>query len=290
MQNLLLVAVAGLVIGAIYSLAGMGIVLVKRVTGVVNLAQGEFYVIGALTAATGLASGLPAVLAVALGVTAAAVLGAFEEVALLRRMKGASTAVLLLATVAFAITLSGAEMLLWGRDPRTIGDFVPGGVLSLGGVQLQAQGALLIAVTIALGVGLHLFIEKTGAGHAMTAVAEDPVGAYITGLNVSRLRLVGLLLAGALGGLAGAVALPLVLVDFTMGLGIALKGLIASMLGGDSIRGAMVAGLAVGALESVTVRYGSDLYRDVVVFGVLVVAIVALPWLTAVKTRRGIVA
>lgn len=284
METFLLVTLAGVTIGATYALLGIGIVLGIRVTKVVNLAQGEFYVIGAMVATTVVAAGLPVLVALLVAPVLAAVVAGAEEVFLLRRMKGASGPILLLTTVAFAIVLSGTELLVWGRDPRTMQAFVPGGFLEFGIVRIQAQGLLLIGLAVGAGVGLHLFIERTGTGRAMTAVAEDPDGAHMTGLNVSALRLGGLMLAGALGGLAGAVALPLVLVDFTVGLSLALRGFVAAVLGGGTIRGAMIGGLALGALESVTVRYASDLYRDVVVFAVLVLVILALPRLA--KLRR----
>jgi branched-chain amino acid transport system permease protein len=285
LESFLLVTLAGTTIGAIYALLGIGIVLVIRVTRVVNLAQGEFYVIGALVTTSVVAAGIPIFVAVVCAVLVASLIAAAEEVLLLRRMTDASAPIQLLTTVALAIVLSGAALLIWGRDPRTLPAFVPGGQLEFGILQIKAQGLLLIAFALAAGAGLHLFIEKTGTGRAMSAVAEDPEGAQMTGLNVFNLRLGGLMLAGALGGLAGAIALPLVLADFTLGLGLALRGFVAAVLGGLTIRGATLGGLVLGALESLTVRYASDLYRDVVVFGVLVVVILAGPQIASLRRK-----
>lgn len=285
METFLLVTVAGITIGSIYALLGIGIVLAMRVTRVVNLAQGEFYVIGALVTTTVVAAGMPIPVALGAAVLVASLVAGAEEVVLLRRMKDASAPIQLLTTVGLAILLSGAALLIWGRDPRTLDAFVPGGQLRVGILQINAQGLLLIALAVAAGVGLHLFIEKTGTGRAMSAVAEDPEGAQMTGLNVFNLRLGGLMLAGALGGLAGAVALPLVLADFTLGLGLALRGFVAAVLGGLTIRGALLGGLILGALESLTVRYASDLFRDVVVFGVLVVVILVGPRIGSLRRK-----
>lgn len=274
MQTLLVVTIAGITIGAIYSLLGIGIVLAVRVTKVINLAQGEFYVIGAFIMTTLAALGVPLLVAVAAAILVGALVAGAEEVVLLRRMREASQPIRLLTTVGLSILLSGTVLLIWGRNPRTLPSFLDPAMVSIGPLQVTSQGILLVVTTLVAGYGLHLFLERTQMGRAMTATAEDPDGAQMTGLNVSALRLNGIMLAGALGGLAGAFALPLILIDFSMGLPLALRGFVAAVLGGMTVRGALIGGLVLGALESLVVRYASDLYRDVVVFGVLVAVLV----------------
>lgn len=284
MEQLLTVAQPGMVIGAVYALTGLGIVLAMRVTRVVNLAQGDLFIVGAFVASTALAAGLPAPVAVLAAVAVGIAVAAIEEVVLLRRMRGASQPILLLTTVAFALTLQGVQVLVWGRDPRTIGSFISGGA-QLGGVRIGWQSTALIVVAVLVAIGLSAFLDRSTTGRAMAAVAEDPDAARMTGIDVFRLRLLGLAIAGAIGALAGALALPLLLVDFTRGLGIALRGFVAAVAGGTSVVGTLIAGLALGVAEAIAVRYLSSLFSDVIVFGALVVVVLALPHISTLRGR-----
>lgn len=284
MTDFFVVTFPGMTVGAVYAVLGLGIVLAMRVTRVVNLAQGEFYVVGAMVTSTLVAMGLPFLAAVAAAVVVGAALGAVEESLLLRRMRGASGTILLLTTVAFAISLQGVQVLAWGRNPRSSAPAIPG-VINVGGVRMQWQAMLLIALAVLVTAGLIAFLDRSRTGKAMAAVAEDPDGARVTGVDVFRLRLLGLVVAGAIGGLIGAIALPLFLVDFTRGLGLSLRGFVAAVAGRTTVSGTLVAGLAIGAAETLTVRYLSSLFSDVFVFGVLVVIILALPALNQLRTR-----
>lgn len=284
MADVLTVSLPGLVTGAVYSLMGLGIVLAMRVTRVVNLAQGEFFVVGAFVTSTALAAGVPAALAVLLAVCVTGVLAAGEETLLLRRMPDASQPILLLTTVALAITLQGVQIVLWGRNPRTTGSFVPGDI-RIDTVRVDGQSVALIGLAVVVAVALAAFLDRSATGRAMAAVAEDTDAARMTGIDVFRLRLLGLLIAGVVGGLAGALALPLLLVDFSRGLGLALRGFVAAVAGGTSVIGTLVAGLLLGIAEALAVRYLSSLFSDVIVFGALVVVVIALPWLSAMRMR-----
>jgi branched-subunit amino acid ABC-type transport system permease component len=285
MADFLTVSFNGLTIGAVYALMGLGIVLTMRVTRVANLAQGEFYVVGALLLTTLMAAGLPVGVAVVISVLTGAALGGIQEFGVLRRMRGASSPVLLLSTVAVALVLQGIAVLTWGRDPRTISPYLPG-VLEVGGVRMSWQGIALVAAAVVVAGALVYYLDVSRPGKAMAAVAEDPDGARVTGIDVNRIRLVGLVVAGGIGAFAGAIAIGLVLVDFTLGLGLALRGFVAAVAGRMSVVGTLVAGLVLGVAESVVVRYGSSLFRDVIVFGVLVAVVLLLPRLQQQRMRK----
>lgn len=284
MSDFFVVTFPGLTVGAVYAILGLGIVLAMRVTRVVNLAQGEFYVVGAMLTSTLVPLGLPYAAAAVVAMVVGGALGALEESGLLRRMRGASGPVLLLATVAFALSIQGVLVLTWGRNPRSGAPAIPG-ALELGGVRLQWQAVLLIVVAVLVAAGLTVFLDRSRTGKAMTAVAEDPDGARVMGIDVFRLRLLGLIVAGAIGGLAGSIALPLVLVDFSRGLGLSLRAFVAAVAGRTSVAGTLVAGLGIGAAETLAVRYLSSLFSDVFVFGLLVVIVLLLPSLHQLRAR-----
>jgi branched-chain amino acid transport system permease protein len=270
---------SGATVGATYALAGLGILIALRVTRVVNLAQGEFYVVGALLAATLATAGVPLILGILAGALAGAGLGAGEELIVLRRMRNATPPIMLLSTVAVATLLAGAELLVWGQDPRSTPVLI-GGRVVLGGVRLPAQSLLLVGLSIGVAVACWMVLERTSSGRAMSAIAEDPDAARLTGIDVLRLRLRGLAAAGAIGGAAGAIAVPLFLVDFNSGLELALRGFIAAAISGSTALGTLAAGLGIGILEALAVRYISPVFDDVTTFGILVIAVLMAP-----KTR-----
>ncbi|HEY8524066.1 MAG TPA: branched-chain amino acid ABC transporter permease [Acidimicrobiales bacterium] len=287
MSDLLTVAWAGLTVGASYALVALGIVIAQRVTRVVNLAQGEFSVLGGFTTATLTAAGWPVALALVPAAALGGALAAVQEWALLRRLRDATGPILLLTTVALAVTFQGAEVLLWGRDPRTGPVLVSGDPVVLGGLRMSRQSLALVALAVVLTLVAHAVIDRSATGKAMSAVAEDPDAARMTGIDVYRLRLLGLVLAGTIGGLAGAVALPLFLVDFSRGLALSLKGFVAAVLGGSSVGGALAGGLALGVIEALTVRYVSDLFSDVATSLVLIAVVLAGPYVGRVRAMVG---
>jgi branched-chain amino acid transport system permease protein len=276
---------SGATVGATYALTGLGILIALRVTRVVNLAQGEFYVVGALLAATLAGAGVPLLLGILAGALAGAALGAGEELVVLRRMRNATPPIMLLSTVAVATLLAGGELLVWGQDPRSTPVLI-GGRLSIGGLHLPAQSLLLVGLSIAVAIACWIVLERTSSGRAIAAIAEDPDAARLTGIDVLRLRLRGLVAAGAIGGTAGAIAVPLFLVDFSSGLGLALRGFIAAAISGSTALGTLVAGLGIGIVEALAVRYVSPVFDDVTTFGILVIAVLVSPhvrWLRTVQ-------
>src|SRR5690606_26010949 len=123
---------------------------------------------------------------------------------------------------------------------------------------------------VLVGIALFLFLDRTSAGRAMRAAATDSTGAAASGVNVTFYRISAFVLAGMIAGLGGVLAAPIILVDFTMGLGFALLGLIAALIGGMTILGTLAAGLTLGAIEALVTVYGSDVFRDAVVFALLI--------------------
>lgn len=287
MSDFLVVTWSGLTVGATYALVALGMVIALRVTRVVNLAQGEFYVIGGFTAATCTAAGWPIALAIAPAAALGGLLGGIQEWALLRRLRDATGPILLLTTVAVAMTMQGGEVLLWGRDPRTAPPLLSGPAVELGALRMSRHSIVLVAVAVVATLLVWAFLDRSPTGRAMTAVAEDPDAARLTGIDVYRLRLIGLIVAGVVGGVAGAVAVPLFLVDFSKGLALSLKAFVAAVVGGTSVIGALVGGLAIGVVEAAAVSYVSDLFSEAATSVVLIAIVLAGPYASRIKSMVG---
>ena len=279
--------VSGLVVGGIYALIGLGFVLVFGVTRVVNFAQGEFVMLGALAMATLTARGLPRGAAFAASVLAVAALGALLYRAAVYPLRRAPALAALILTVGASITIRGAALIGWGTDPLVVPPFSPGPPIGLAGAVLVRQGLWVLAVSVAAFAALWWFFTRTYAGAAVQACAVNARAARLMGIRVERVALLAWALAAGLGAAAGAVIAPITYATYDMGLMLGLKGFVAAVLGGLVNPPAVIAGgFLLGVLESLAAGLVSSAYKDAVAFVVLIVlclaqAAGALPWRVA---------
>ncbi|MEP9375905.1 branched-chain amino acid ABC transporter permease [Aquabacter sp. CN5-332] len=242
-------AITGLLIGVMYSMVALGFVLIFKASAVFNFAQGAMTLFGALTV-VGLSPlvGLPLALAAAL--VAMAVLAVAVERWVLRPLIGRSALTVFMATVGVAYALEGLAQLIWGNQPRGLKLDIPQAPLQLGGVYVSPPdliGAAIAGVCVML---LVLFFQRTKLGLGLRAMADDPIAAQAMGVRVGRMWAVAWMLAGAVAIVAGVLWGSRIGVHFGM-TQITLKALPILIIGGvDSIPGAIVAGLLVGAGEA----------------------------------------
>ncbi len=277
MSDLLQFVVAGLSSGAIYALVAMGFVAVFSVSGVINLAQGEFAAIGGMVALTGVDAGLPlplAMLVALLVVGAVAVLMQRLAIAPVRRM---TTLTSIILTLGVSTVLKAVLLLVYGPQGRGLAP-LPGADLLVGGVSVRAQELWILGVTAVVAVAVTVFYDRTLLGKALRACAEQPVAARLVGISPRSAATVAFGLAGLLGATAGVLASPIQLTQWDSGLLLGLKGFVAATLGGlVSVRGAVLGGLVLGVLESLVAGYVDSGYRDAVAFVLLIVVLVARP-------------
>jgi branched-chain amino acid transport system permease protein len=276
-SDLLQFVVAGLSSGAIYALVAMGFVAVFSVSGVINLAQGEFAAIGGLVALGGTDAGLPmpvALLVALLVVVVVAVLMQRLAISPVRRM---TTLTSIILTLGVSTALKAVLLLVFGPQARGLAP-LPGADLLVGGVSVRAQELWILAVTAVVAVAVSLFYDRTLLGKALRACAEQPVAARLVGISPKSAATVAFGLAGLLGATAGVLAAPIQLTAWDSGLLLGLKGFVAATLGGlVSVRGAVLGGLVLGVLESLVAGYVDSGYRDAVAFVLLIVVLVARP-------------
>ncbi|MBI1847438.1 MAG: branched-chain amino acid ABC transporter permease [Candidatus Rokubacteria bacterium] len=277
----------GLVVGGVYALIGLGFVIVHSVTRVVNFAQGEFVMLGALAMATLRAGGLGTAAAFAVAVTGVAALAALLERVTIHPLRSAPALAALILTIGASIALRGAALVAWGTDPRAVPAFTPGPPLHVLGAVIARQGLWVLGIAGVAFIALWLFFTRTYAGTALRACAVNARAARLVAIPVDRMALLAFALAGALGACAGAVVAPITYATYDMGLLLGLKGFVAAVLGGlASPPAAIAGGFLLGVVEAVSAGFVSSGYKDAVAFLVLIAVCLAqmagwLPWRVA---------
>ncbi|MFS8479640.1 MAG: branched-chain amino acid ABC transporter permease [Micromonosporaceae bacterium] len=277
MTDLFQLLLAGVSVGAIYTLVAMGFVAIFTVSEVINLAQGEFAALAGLVAISATGSGLPLPVALILAILTVVIVAAVMQRLTIAPVKRMTTLLSIILTLGVSTALKAAMLLVWGPEGRGLTPF-PGRDFTLGGVSVRAQYLWILGVTALSAVAVTWFYERTLPGKALRACAEQPTAARLVGVSIARASLLSFAIAGLLGGVAGVLASPIYFSAWDSGLTLGLKGFVAATLGGlVSIRGAIAGGLVLGVLESLVAGYVDSGLRDAVAFIVLIVVLVVRP-------------
>lgn len=284
MELFLTVCVSSATLGLLYTLFGTGIGLVLRASGEVNLAHGDTLTLATavgVATSVGPGRGLLAVLlavAVSAAIGTAAYLAVYGPVA--RRARPGVPGLGFLPALAVALLVRSAVERLLPRGSIAVEPLFPASPVRLfGDFRLPAAGWWVLAAGLLVPLGLAALLRHTRTGARLRAVSDDPVLARVTGIPVTRTLAVCFALAGATGGLAGALfGAYFGQVAVLLGWQATVKGFVVAVLGGvGSVWGVVVAGLALGTLESAVSAYVTTTYRDAVGLVVLVVVLLALP-------------
>lgn len=288
MVDFLQLVVAGLSTGSTYGLVAVGFVAIHSVTGIINLAQGEFAMAAGFVAIALVDAGLPLPVAALAAVLVVAAGAAVIERVAIAPAAGSSAVAYIMLTLGVSITLKAAALLIEGPQSQALPAFTPG-VLSLGGVQVRQQDLWILLAAVVAALALYAFLERTVTGKAFRACAEQPVAARLVGISPARMSTLSFVLAGAAGAVAGVVSSPVIQTDWNIGLFLGLKGFVAASLGGlSSIPAAIAGGLLLGIAERLVAGYISSGLTDAVAFLLLIVLLVARP--SGVFGRTGAVA
>ncbi len=285
--------VDGTVTGSVYALVAVGFVVVYRVTGVINFAQGAFVMLGPMLAITFFhrlgGTGAGALLAAAVGAVLAVSLVATGVYRLtLHPARTASPLTRIIITVGVYIALQGLALRVWGPRPYVMPAFttlqMADRFVELGGVTLQAQSLWVWGVGLLTVAGLALFFERTVVGKAMRACAVNRTAARLMGIRVDDMATLAFALAGLVGAVGGIVLAPSTRPTYDMGLELGLKGFVAAIAGGlVSVPGAVAGGLVLGVLESLWAGVTVAGFKDLFAFVMLILLLLARPrgWLEA---------
>jgi branched-chain amino acid transport system permease protein len=278
-SELLQFLVAGLKNGSIYALMALGFTIVFASTGVINFAQGEFYMLGGMFTVLVLDSlGVPLLAAAILGVVLTTLVGIVFELLAIRPRKDGDPLALIIITVGGSILLQSLARHGMGSDELPLPFFTEGPSVIVAGAAIERQTLWIWGITLIAVVALTILYRRTMFGKAMRACAIDRTGARLVGISAQRMVTASFALAAMLGALAGVAVAPLTQTAFNAGASVGVKGFAAAILGGlGNPIAAVVGGLLLGVIESFTVAFLSSTFKDAVALIVLLAVLFIRP-------------
>jgi branched-chain amino acid transport system permease protein len=271
---------AGVVEGAIFALVAAGFVLIYQVTGIINFAQGQFVMIGAMTAAALATGGMPVWQAAPIAVVVAALAGALAYLLTIRpaTLRGASGVTLIFITLGLDVAIRGLALFVWGTNGYSLQPFIAGSSIRIGTGAMQPQALFVLGTDVLVFVALYLFFRHTYAGTAVRAAVANPPIASTFGVPLRTFAFLSFVAAAAIGGLGGVVIAPIPGAQYDMGLTFGLAGFVAAVLGGlDSLPGALLGGFVLGIVEKVAGGLISTGWEQGIGFLILVLVLVLRP-------------
>lgn len=262
MTDLLQATWGGVLSGSVYGLMALGLTLIWGALRLLNLAHGALYVIGAYVAWTAINIwGLPLLVALALGVAGAALAGLVMYGLVIRPMLGAPgwDTASIIATVAVAIAVQAAALIIYGPQVKQI-PAVIGGSYLVSGVLIRKQGLFIVALAVIFLVAMNMYLKSSRQGMGIRAVSQQMDAARLMGVRVDRTFAVVMVMSAALAGLAGVLLSSFFFLSPTSGFTPMIIALLVTIFGGlGSVKGTIVAAYVIGLLEaSVQVYFGSS--------------------------------
>ncbi len=271
--------VAGLTYGTIYAVVAIGFNIIYNTTGIINFAQGEFVMLGGMTAVS-LHRVVPLPLAILLAVALTTLAGAAVEVTFIRWLRRPTVLRMIIVTIGVSILVREAALLAWGEQVRALPYFTGDEVtsLTLGGVHVSPQVLWSIGTCVLIVAFLWFFFQHTSVGRQMRACAANRDAAALCGIATRNLVTLSFVLSAGIGALAGCVVSPITYTAYNVGSGLAIKGFTVAILGGlGNSMGAVGAGFLVGVLESFSVSVLPAAYKDAISVAVLLAILFLRP-------------
>jgi len=268
--------------GMVYIMFAIGLTLLFGVMGIVNMAHGGFYMLGAmfvytLTSFLGMNFFVSMILSIALvGVTGFVVNRLAIEPLL--KLDGAVMNVML-STIGLGFMLLYGSTAIWGSDIVPIRPPFPFQVtLHLGNITITGAGLVLVFLGVIEIGALHFFLTKTKLGKQTRATSQNPGGASLVGINVSGVHTYTMMGATATAGLAGILVAPIYGAYSSMGEHMLILGFVVVILGGmGNVRGVVITGLGIGLLEAMFGQYVANYYRMVFIYALMIIGLLWRP-------------
>lgn len=272
---------AGIERGSAYALVAVGFTVIYASTQIINFAQGEFLMVGAMVMFAVTAwFGAPVWLALLAALLGGALIGWILERGFVQPLenRGASDISLIIATLAFGITVSQATGLGISRNPEVVPDLVGGSSISLGIARVSPQALLAMGMTAVIAVAIWYFFRHTTMGLAIRAVGYNREGAQVLGLNIPVMVTLTFAVSGVLAALAGVIVGAAAGASAYMGLTYGVKGFAGAVLGGlGNPVSAVLGGILIGVVESFGQFYLPQGYGATLPFVLLIIVLMIRP-------------
>jgi len=274
------IVISGIAQGCIYGLIALGLVLIYKTTETVSFAHGELMMLGAFAGYAGMTlMGLPFWLAALLTVVAMGLFGIALERIVIRPILGQPAFTLVMLTIGIGYVARGLVTMIpeIGTETHTLPVPYKDQVWHLGGLVLNVEQMVVIAATAVLSAVLYAMFRYSRVGIAMQASSQNQLAAYYMGIPVRRLNGLVWGLAAAVAAIAGLLLAPITFVYANMGF-IGLKAMPAAVVGGfGSLPGAIVGGLVIGVVESLSGFYLPEGFKDIAPYVVVLIMLVVKP-------------
>lgn len=262
------VIVGGLLLGAVYALFSSGLTLVWGMMNIVNFAHGDFVMLGMYVAYVvyTLMGGGP-ILGAPLATLVLATVGVVVYFALIRGIMKGPMLAQILGTFGLALLLRYSVFWWFGSNFLSMPQDIVGGTYAFAGLRVEASRLLAGMVALLVTLGLHLLLTRTSLGSKMLAVAEDQTAAQLMGIRPDTMQAIAWAIAAGATGLAGALIANFFYIVPTVGETLAIVAFVTVSLGGfGSVPGALVAGLLIGVIESLSGYLIGAIYKDIIVY------------------------
>jgi branched-chain amino acid transport system permease protein len=272
------VLISGITLGSLYALVGLGFVVIYRATKVVNFAQGEMLMLGAILALYFHSDlRLPYIIAFLLAVVLCALFGVALERIAYRPLLNAPVVTLILATVAVGQMIKAGVRILRGSEVSRFPSILSAEPFTVAGVSMTPLSHSIITISLMLVAAFMLFFRKTKLGKSMEATSENRDAALLVGISINRTFSLVWALGSALAAAAGILLAPLIIITPDMGT-IGIKGFIGAILGGfTSIPGAIAGCFLLGIIENLGGVYIASSMKDVISFCALLLILAVRP-------------
>jgi branched-chain amino acid transport system permease protein len=266
MELILQFIVAGVTYGMMYAIVAIGFNIIYNTTGIINFAQGEFLVIGAMTAIS-LNAFMPMPLAILAAVIITMLVGALVEIVFIRWLESPSVLRMIIITIGLSILIREVALHIWGESVRSLPYFTgdAGSSVEFFGARMSPQVIWVIAICSVIVVFLSVFFRYTMAGRQMRACSANRAAAMLCGISARNMVTLSFALSAGIGALAGCAVSPIAYTQYNGGTVLAIKGFTVAILGGlGNSMAAVAAGIVLGILESFSVWVLPTAYKDAV--------------------------
>lgn len=280
----------GLSAGGTYAIIALGYTMVYGIAKMLNFAHGDIIMAGGYTMFIVLTAGGHPVLALLAAVAFCVILGVVIEKLAYKPLRGAASLAVLITAIAMSYLLQSLAQIIFGSSPKMLSALQIVGGFNIGRViTIDYSTVLTIGVTVVVMLVLSLFIKYSKTGRAMVAVSEDRDAAILMGINTNGVITITFAIGSALAALAGYLMLCKAPgLSNTLGAMPGIKAFTAAVIGGiGSIPGAMVGGILLGIVESISNSVPVLApYTDAIEFAILIVILLVKPSGILGKLRR----
>ncbi len=271
---------SGITLSCIYAIIGLGIMVFFSVTKILHFSAGEFAMLGGIISASLYVSGLPLPIAIILGIITSCLISIILWFIFLHRpiARGFTADILIFITTGIHLLISSVAFLIWGTEFKELPYFADVSPINLGGATISPQVPWIWGIVLLMLVGLSMLFERTLWGKGLRACAIQPIAARLMGISPLTMAFVSFVLVAFLASVGGVIMTPLVMTQYSVGIGMTIKGFLAGAAGGlNTPRGPIIGGLLLGLVESFSGAYISSAYMVPISLGTLLLILLIRP-------------